>query len=368
MKDEAVKSCINLDVIYQIEAFILNKLGWKLSLDTPQSLSIDFLKLIASFRTSQELDELICFLSSDFNRIFSFIHSEYSMYIQFNPFIWTVVILQFILIRRDLPQESSNLNEVINAIMGESKTDELPNLISCFDMVTNLFEQSQSQTEAEYEHISDTLLQTPIHTKIESLNIGTSIEKDVIDLINYASFSTNVESQNLSEIFIKEEYNSSEFLIGQNEMKPCIVDSYETGEKNEDDLELEPMKYNKQRNLSETSKFGLSLTHRKSRSQLSSKSAKTYKDALDEESYNFHSSYAIAQLKASKTELNYCSKHQSSSILKVMKRNSITKLETNLENNKINLNKNCSHDNSNCEISICRRKHLRLSLTKSSKK
>lgn len=244
--------------------------------------------------------------------------------------------------------------------MLESKTDELSQLIECFDIVNNLFEQSQS--EAEIEKIPDIHLQTPIHSRIENLNIGVTDEKDILkDFINCTNNSTTLESHNLSEVFnLKEEFLSS---------KPCHVNNtYEVCIENYDELELTSEKGHN-RNISGISKLGVSCIHSKTRSQASDKSIMTCEVDIDVTSENYNSNQSEVVLKRSKTEKDYCSKHQSSSILKVMKRNSITKMESLLpEDLDLNIDNKCSHDIVNCEASYCRPKLLKQSLTKSKKK
>lgn len=91
----------------------------------------------------------ISILLGEFHKIFSFIYSEYSIYKQFNNFIWTVVILQFIFVSSNQSIETSNLNRLIDLVLGDSSYEELPLYIKCFDVLSNLHEKSFNQSESE---------------------------------------------------------------------------------------------------------------------------------------------------------------------------------------------------------------------------
>lgn len=313
---------------------------------------------MASYRNLHDLDELVKSLALDFNRIFSFIYSEYTIYSQFNGFIWTVVILQFILIRSKLHQESGNLNVVINMIMSESNANELSQLIQCFDIVNSLFEQSQC--EANADQVSEFLNATPIYSRIVNLNIGGTDDKDLLkDLNNCTSGSTTIESRNLSDMFhLREDYHSEYILSNK---KPTQVHASEICIENyEEDLEL-TLDKGHNRNIS-----GIDCFHTQSISHASDFSCN---EELDVESDNYSNNLSNTLLKRSKTvNDDYCSKHQSSSILKVMKRNSITKPESVVAEDAESNYEKSLNGNSICEVTWCRRKLLRLSLTKSKKK
>lgn len=322
------------------------------------------LKLLTSQVNIQEQCEQINVLATDFNRIYSFIYSEYSIYSQFNSFIWTVVILQFTLIRGKLSRESSNLNVVINMIMSESKANQLSQLIQCFDIVNSMFEQSQC--EAEIDQIPELHLQTPIHSRIENLNIELTDEKDHFkDFIKNQSHcqTTAVESQIHSEIFsIREDYHSDSI----HEIKPSQLNSKEICIERYDDYLNFTFDNGVDRSISE-SILAMSCIHKQSSSQASDKSFRICDEELDIEINNYSNNHIDTLFKKSKLELNYCSKHQSSSILKVMKRNSKSKSElvaTGIEES----DKKYVHENSDCEVSHCRRKLIRLSLVSSKKK
>lgn len=136
LKDEAVKSGLNLDVVYEIENYILNKLCWKLPLETPQVLAYVLLTV-----ASVQIDEGVCkALASEFDMTLQYIQLHYHVYRQFNLFIWTLSILQFILLQNKLENESQTLNLIIEAIMRDAQCNDAPDLIECFDLLTDLYD------------------------------------------------------------------------------------------------------------------------------------------------------------------------------------------------------------------------------------
>lgn len=146
-------------------------------------LAIELLNFILIKYSEINQIDLIKQLSSEFNQTFGFIHSDYKVYKQFNSFIWTIVILQFILTKSSLLEESSSLNALIDLLMTEAQCDELPQLISCFDLINSLYENSISENEKDISE-NKVILHTPICQRMEDLDICLTEETEIKELTN----------------------------------------------------------------------------------------------------------------------------------------------------------------------------------------
>lgn len=159
---------IDLQIVFLIEKYFLNAVGWKIILETPQALAAELLKVIWLGSSSEE--HLATSVLSQFCEIMSFININHSVLIQFDFFVWTFAILQFIFTGSNLSQESDNLNKILNSII-EMGYDNLPELIKCYESLNELCDKSLTCSELEADIQSETtMIQTPQHSNFQSTN------------------------------------------------------------------------------------------------------------------------------------------------------------------------------------------------------
>lgn len=168
-------------------------------LETPQVLAKDLLESIIIVEDQyKQIDTLLV----EFNQLFIFIYLEYSIYKQFNQFIWTVVILQFIFIRNKQYTQSAKLSTIIEKVLEESCGDQLILFIQCFDLINNLYQKSVSKND-----LDDILLtnQTEKINRIDSYNLTE--EKELKE------FDTKANADKVSDRFFILEDQTNQSLI-----------------------------------------------------------------------------------------------------------------------------------------------------------
>eukprot|EP00340_Litonotus_pictus_P001364 CAMPEP_0170524408 /NCGR_PEP_ID=MMETSP0209-20121228/9849_1 /TAXON_ID=665100 ORGANISM="Litonotus pictus, Strain P1" /NCGR_SAMPLE_ID=MMETSP0209 /ASSEMBLY_ACC=CAM_ASM_000301 /LENGTH=880 /DNA_ID=CAMNT_0010813071 /DNA_START=76 /DNA_END=2718 /DNA_ORIENTATION=+ len=177
LKEEALKlDYINLNVVFKLEIFLMNSIGWKMILDTPYSLAVEISSLLyleesqalkdkenARNKTNNHLntqEETFLFPSSnysikgmsiietnnnfttgnepisketdldrlaeeketllqDFTNIFKLLHYEYHLYRQYDSFIWTIACLRIVLCSRDLGEKCLIFENIVLKFFNE---------------------------------------------------------------------------------------------------------------------------------------------------------------------------------------------------------------------------------------------------------
>lgn len=269
--------------------------------------------------------EVLNQLSFEFNQIFSFIHTEYNIYKQFNSFIWTVVILQFILIKNRLTDYSCTLNFLIDLTMREAQCDDLPQLIKCFDLINSLYENSLSENESE-SRPNDLILQTPICRRMEDLDLYLTDEKEIKEFMNNNT-NFNLESKSLEFRFMSEELNQKEEIeasyksiedITQTSNDLCMHITCD-GDPDHDDCS--------QKKYSRVSLPVQPRTFLKSLGSCKTTNLEGEAEIDTEPTVNLScTSKENIETRQSSSEQDYCSRHQSFSIIKLLKKNSTKKL------------------------------------------
>lgn len=136
LRELSIKYEVNLEVTNAIESYILNRVGWKLHLSTPESLAIDLVNLLFSKNNNEKKNDLIF----EFNKTFIFIISNFDSYKKYNQYAWTLAILQRSLIINELTEESRDLLIIaVNLIKSQQESEYLAD---CFDLLTLLLDQS----------------------------------------------------------------------------------------------------------------------------------------------------------------------------------------------------------------------------------
>lgn len=124
--------------------FSLNKLNWKINRETPQSYLEDILKIICK---SQESTELCYVISHQFYKLFSVIYSNYYLYRFYNPFKWTIAILQLILVKHEQTAIIDNLTKLVKALIDNSSISEYKDLNECYVVVNSIMSDAQYNQE-----------------------------------------------------------------------------------------------------------------------------------------------------------------------------------------------------------------------------
>ena len=151
LKEIAVEKDINLEVVYTIESFILNKLGWKIFLDTPQVLAIELTNLAIVNNNKKEKEEWVKHIMEEFSEIFNNIHYRYDTYNKYNQFIWTCVVLHYIF-SKCFTQEAENLSTIISSIVKDK--DNINKLTDCFELINEMNENDNFE-EIDLQHQKD---------------------------------------------------------------------------------------------------------------------------------------------------------------------------------------------------------------------
>lgn len=239
---------INLEIVYKLENYILNSIGWNLLIDTPYSLVIEILNFIysineccvdprinenqftmennifkenslvfdfnnCSFCDSDnkiELEKSSIF--SDFTNIFKLLHYEYNLYRKFNTFIWTISCLKIVLTKHgQTKKQLIILNDIINKyhqqsaeliIQYQQAFEELNVLIEN-DMIIEedlVLPDEESKNESNYFH------------NYEKLNINNSALIDFsnipIKIDNSQIISTDDITSKIQDIKLSKSRNS----------------------------------------------------------------------------------------------------------------------------------------------------------------
>lgn len=174
------------------------------------------------------LKEKITHILNEFNQIYILIYFEFSIYKQFNDFIWTTTILQFILLKNEQLIESDNLNNLIRLILDSTCCDQLYLFIKCFDLLKELYENSISQMDKE-----EGSLQT---TKISSNEVISINQNEDMDIKIFNNNKTNRrmfelidESKNKSTIIksLLSEFEDGIIVDFEHEYESlCSIDIY----------------------------------------------------------------------------------------------------------------------------------------------
>lgn len=217
MKDIAVSSDIQLDVVYTLENFILNKLSWRLFLDTPQVLATELIEL-ACTKTAEEKMKVVNFVMVEFYELFKYIHFEYNTYKKYDSFTWTLVCLLFILSIHNYSQEEENLTLITREISNES---EKMRLESCFDLLQEIYNNlnNEDYKELDLDQESSTL-QTPTR-RFENFHLcgdtGTTEKERSAEKEGFADLNKYLLTPvPLKSTFMDMERDSEKFQMSEN--------------------------------------------------------------------------------------------------------------------------------------------------------
>lgn len=208
-------------------------------------------------------------------------------------------------------------------IMEESQCNELPSLINCFDLIKSLYENSLSENDNSQ---GGEILQTPICNRIDDLNICLSDEKEIKDFVNN---NTNLilASKSLELRFISEELcHKDEIETNYNHKKDNTQTSNDLCMHITCDGDPELDNCSLKKNSRESMPVQCHIL------PISLGSCKTNNIDLDiemesEPIVNLSSINKEAfEVKNSMLELDYSSRHQSLSIIKLLKKNSTKKI------------------------------------------
>lgn len=187
LRDRAVKKGITLDVVYQIEEYVLNKHRFKIYLETPQDFAKKLVNIVyeswkilentgnssvlskksasnTNFPEFSNENSVKNEIMKEFSEYFSDVFSQFSVYRLYNDFIWTIVLLQYIFVKGSKQKEGEILRKFIYKLVVDDKNIQ-KSLYECFELIM------KTENDEENEEMDDVSVTSKTNDNTTMTNI-----------------------------------------------------------------------------------------------------------------------------------------------------------------------------------------------------
>lgn len=176
LRERAVQKGITLDVVYQIEEYVLNKHRFKIYLETPQDFAKKLVNIVyeawkkilentgnysivsnksasnTNFLDFSNENSVKNEIMKEFSEYFSDVFSQFNVYRLYNDFIWTIVLLQYVFVKGSKQKEGEILRKFIyKLVVNDEKTQK--SLFDCFELIMKT--ENEDENEDENEEMDD---------------------------------------------------------------------------------------------------------------------------------------------------------------------------------------------------------------------